>query len=109
MADRNGYQINTTHEAGDGQEALELLRSQRVNLVLTDINMLRMDGLELLPAIRRSSEWAAVHVVMIRTEGGAAESRKRCAWGPQGTSGSPSRQIKIKEKLVGLSEPAVSL
>ena len=93
---QTGMAINTIHEAGDGQQALELLRSERVNLVLTDTNMPRMEGLELLAAIRRSCEWAAVPVVMITTEGEEAKVAEAVSRGPQSTSGSPSRQIKSR-------------
>jgi two-component system, chemotaxis family, chemotaxis protein CheY len=106
---QTGMAINTIHEAGDGQEALELLRSRRVDLVLTDINMPRMDGLELLAAIRRSSEWAAVPVVMITTEGGEAKVAEAVRLGAAGYVRKPFTADQIKEKLAGILEPAASL
>jgi two-component system, chemotaxis family, chemotaxis protein CheY len=106
---QTGMAINTIHEAGDGQEALELLRSRRVDLVLTDINMPRMDGLELLAAIRRSSEWAAVPVVMITTEGGEAKVAEAVRLGAAGYVRKPFTADQITEKLAGILEPAVSL
>jgi len=106
---QTGMAINTIHEAGDGQEALELLRSRPVDLVLTDINMPRMDGLELLAAIRNSSEWAAVPVVMITTEGGEAKVAEAVRLGAAGYVRKPFTADQIKEKLAGLLEPAASL
>lgn len=106
---QTGMAINTIHEAGDGQEALELLRSRQVALVLTDINMPRMDGLELLAAIRKSSEWAAMPVVMITTEGGEAKVAEAVRLGAAGYVRKPFTADQIKEKLAGLLEPAVSL
>ena len=41
---QTGMAIRTIHEAGDGQEALELMKSQSVHLVLTDINMPKMEA-----------------------------------------------------------------
>ena len=81
---QTGMAISTIHEAGDGLEALELLRSQRVDLVLTDINMPKMDGLELLAAIKGSSAWASVPVVMITTEGGEAKVAEAVRLGAAG-------------------------
>jgi two-component system chemotaxis response regulator CheY len=106
---QTGMAINTIHEAGDGQEALELLRSRRVDLVLSDINMPKMDGLELLAAIKRSSELAAVPVVMITTEGGETKVAEAVRLGAAGYVRKPFTADQIKEKLAGLLEPAVSL
>jgi two-component system, chemotaxis family, chemotaxis protein CheY len=106
---QTGMAINTIHEAGDGQEALNLMRSQRVDLVLTDINMPKMDGLELLAAIKRSSDWAAVPVVMITTEGGESKVGEAVRLGAAGYVRKPFTADQIKEKLAGLLEPAASL
>src|SRR6266487_534195 len=67
---QTGMAIRKIHEAGDGQEALALLRANRVDLVLTDINMPKMDGLQLLASLKASPEWRDMPVVMITTEGG---------------------------------------
>jgi len=53
---QTGMAIRDIYEAGDGQEALQVLNSQKINLVLTDINMPKMDGIQLLAAIRRSTQ-----------------------------------------------------
>jgi two-component system chemotaxis response regulator CheY len=106
---QTGMAINEIHEAGDGQEALTLLRSRRIDLVLTDINMPRMDGLELLAAIKGSSEWAAVPVVMITTEGGEAKVAEAVRLGAAAYVRKPFTADQIKDKLAGLLEPAVAL
>jgi two-component system response regulator AtoC len=49
--------------AGNGVEALDLMKRQRVDLVISDIQMPEMDGIALLNAIR--NEYPMVHVVMI--------------------------------------------
>ena len=82
---------------------------RRVDLVLTDINMPRMDGLELLAAIKRSSEWGAVPVVMITTEGGETKVAEAVRLGAAGYVRKPFTADQIKEQLAGLLEPAVSL
>jgi two-component system, chemotaxis family, chemotaxis protein CheY len=106
---QTGMAINEIHEAGDGQEALKLLRARRIDLVLTDINMPRMDGLELLAAIKGSSEWAAVPVVMITTEGGEAKVAEAVRLGAAAYVRKPFTADQIKDKLAGLIEPAVAL
>jgi two-component system chemotaxis response regulator CheY len=105
---QTGMAINAIHEAGDGQEALDLLRSRRIDLVLTDINMPRMDGLELLAAIKGSSTWAGVPVVMITTEGGETKVAEAVRLGAAGYVRKPFTADQIKEKLAGILEPAAA-
>jgi chemotaxis protein histidine kinase CheA/CheY-like chemotaxis protein len=54
-------------EVSDGLEALTQLRSRRYGLVLTDLEMPRMDGFELLAELRRSAALAAIPVVVAST------------------------------------------
>ncbi len=56
--------------AADGREALERLREHRdIDLVLLDINMPNMNGLEFLAAMKSDADLAATPVVIISTEG----------------------------------------
>ena len=106
---QTGMAIRTIHEAGDGQEALAVLKSQRVDLVLTDINMPKMDGLQLLAAIKAAPEWHALPVVMITTEGGEAKVSEAVRLGAVGYVRKPFTADQIKEKLVGILEPTLPL
>jgi two-component system chemotaxis response regulator CheY len=106
---QTGMAIRTIHEAGDGQEALDLLKSRPVNLVLSDINMPKMDGLQLLGAIKAAAEWQSIPVVMITTEGGEAKVGEAVRLGAAGYVRKPFTADQIKEKLVGLLEPAPTL
>ena len=54
-------------EASDGRDALEKLRADRINLVITDWNMPQMDGLALVKALRSSDEFKQLPVLMITT------------------------------------------
>jgi DNA-binding response OmpR family regulator len=63
-------------EAFDGAEALELFRSDPPDLVLTDVEMPRLDGYGLCRAIKNDSERAHVPVVMCSTLGDAADLEK---------------------------------
>jgi two-component system chemotaxis response regulator CheY len=56
-------------EASDGKEALVQLDSQHVDLVLTDINMPNMDGLELITRIRSNRREPKIPIIVITTKG----------------------------------------
>jgi two-component system, NtrC family, response regulator AtoC len=61
---REGHEVL---QAGDGAEALELLQKHVVHLLITDLRMPRMDGMELLRRARQ--EWPDVPVVIITAHG----------------------------------------
>jgi two-component system chemotaxis response regulator CheY len=97
--------IGTIHEAGDGQQALEVLKSQSVDLVLTDINMPNMNGIEFLAAVKGSPQWHNIPVVMITTEGGEAKVGEAVRLGAAGYVRKPFTADQIREKLVRILEP----
>jgi two-component system, chemotaxis family, chemotaxis protein CheY len=61
-------------QASDGVEALEFARNNNADLVLTDINMPRMDGLELIRELRQLPAYKTVPMLVITTE--SAQERK---------------------------------
>jgi len=107
---QTGMAIRSIHEAGDGQEAVEQLKTHAgIQLVLTDINMPKMDGLQLLGTIKASPEWRRIPVVMITTEGGESKVGEAVRLGANGYVRKPFTADQIKEKLAGLLEPALPL
>jgi len=106
---QTGMAIRSIHEAGDGQEALELLKTQSINLVLTDINMPKMDGIQLLAAMKATPRWHHIPVVMITTEGGESKVSEAVRLGAAGYVRKPFTADQIKEKLAGILEPVPSV
>lgn len=94
--------IGTVYEAGDGVEALATLRQQTIGLVLSDINMPNMDGLEFLTQMRTEQIWKAIPVLMVSTEGTQAKVLEAVERGASGYVRKPFTAEQIKEKLVGL-------
>jgi two-component system chemotaxis response regulator CheY len=94
--------IQTIHEAGDGQEALAVMALHRIDLVLSDINMPKMDGLQLLASLKASPQWQNTPVVMITTEGGETKVAEAVRLGAAGYVRKPFTADQIKEKLVGI-------
>src|SRR3954447_3083032 len=99
---QTGMPIGAIHEAGDGQEALTVLESNPVTLILSDINMPKMDGLQLLAALKASPGWRNIPVVMITTEGGEAKVSEAVRLGAAGCVRKPFTADQIKEKLSAL-------
>jgi two-component system chemotaxis response regulator CheY len=62
-----GYEVV---QAADGVEALEVARKRTADLVLTDINMPRMDGLTLIKELRALPEYKTVPMLILTTESG---------------------------------------
>ncbi len=94
--------LGTILEAGDGFEAIERLTANNIGLVLTDINMPNMDGIELLKKIRENPQWKSIPVVMITTEGSQQKVLEAVDLGAAGYVRKPFTADQIKEKLLGL-------
>jgi two-component system chemotaxis response regulator CheY len=104
---QTGMAIGEIHEAGDGQEALEMLTTLNFGLVLSDINMPKMDGLRMLAAMKNTPQWRGIPVVMITTEGGETKVAEAVRLGAAGYVRKPFTADQIKEKLAGILEPAM--
>jgi two-component system chemotaxis response regulator CheY len=94
--------IGDVLEAGDGVEALKALDNRHVHLILSDINMPNMDGLELLTKLKANEKWKSVPIVMVTTEGGQAKVIEAVQLGAAGYVRKPFTAEQIKEKLTGL-------
>ena len=66
-----GYEVS---EAENGQDALAKLGQGRVNLVICDVNMPVMDGIEFLKQVKKRPEYRFLPILMLTTE--SRESRK---------------------------------
>ncbi|HUB31981.1 MAG TPA: response regulator [Bryobacteraceae bacterium] len=106
---QTGMAIGAVHEAGNGLEALEKLKSLKPGLVLTDINMPAMDGLQLLAALKASEEWRHIPVMMITTEGGESKVGEAVRLGAAGYVRKPFTADQIKEKLAGILAPVLPI
>lgn len=65
-----GIEFDNIYEAADGQEALDLLEKESVDIVLSDINMPNMDGITFLREKAARAAIKDIPVLMISTETG---------------------------------------
>jgi|SRR5580692_7556565 two-component system chemotaxis response regulator CheY len=103
---QTGMSIGTIYEAGDGQEALTLLETEKVDLILSEINMPKMDGLQMLASLKTSAQWRHIPVVMITAESGAAKVCEAVRLGAAGYLRKPFTPDQIRERLAGILESA---
>ncbi len=89
-------------EAASGVEGLDALRGGAVQLILSDINMPSMDGLEFLRQLRAQKLADGVPVVMITTESSEEHVRQAIEAGAQGYIRKPFTAEQVKERVLPL-------
>lgn len=94
------------HEAGSGTEGLDLLKDKQVDLILSDINMPSMDGLEFLRQLRAQNLAPGVPVVMITTESSEEHVKQAILAGAQGYIRKPFTAEQVKERVLPLLSAA---
>jgi two-component system chemotaxis response regulator CheY len=94
--------LGQIYEAGDGVEALKTLETQRVDLVMADINMPNMDGLQLLSHIKTTEKWKQLPVVMVTTEGGESKVMSAAKLGAAGYVRKPFSAEQLRQTLDGI-------
>jgi two-component system chemotaxis response regulator CheY len=97
-----GVELGTVFEAGNGAEALAVLAKNRVQLILCDINMPVMDGLEFVKRLSGVENAKGVPVVMITTVGSEAHVVQALSLGARGYIRKPSTPDQVKEHVLPL-------
>jgi two-component system chemotaxis response regulator CheY len=92
-------EIAQVFEAGNGNEALAVLRDNTLDLILCDINMPEMNGLEFLKQ-RPVGSGDGVPVIMITSESGEAEVVAALSSGASGYIRKPFTTRQVREQIV---------
>jgi len=96
-----GYEVV---EAVDGKDALNKLSEKRVNMVVSDLNMPNMDGIELLRIMKANPVLKFTPVVMLTTEGADKKKREGQAAGAKAWMVKPFKPdtlVKVVKKIIG--------
>ena len=101
-----GLNLAVVHEAGNGAEALDILKTKQVDLILSDINMPAMDGLEFVRQIRAQNLAAGVPVVMVTTESSEEHVKQAIQAGARGYIRKPFTAEQVKERVLPLVHAA---
>ena len=95
-----GVELEKIVEAGNGAEALAALGKEPVDLILCDINMPVMDGLEFVRALGGVENAKGVPVVMITTEGSENHVVQELTAGAKGYIRKPFTPEQVKEHVL---------
>ena len=64
----SGIFFDRISEAGDGQEALDILTADPVDVILCDVHMPRMDGCEFVQKVRENSDYDHINILVVSSE-----------------------------------------
>ncbi len=97
-----GIELSKVFEAGNGVEALAVLAENAVDLILCDINMPVMDGLEFVKQLGSVANAKEAAVVMITTEGSESHVVQAISLGARGYIRKPFTPDQVREHIVPL-------
>ncbi|WP_237480176.1 response regulator [Lichenibacterium dinghuense] len=91
-----GYEVL---QAEDGQHGLELLASARPDVIITDINMPRLDGFGFIEGVRRDARLRAVPILVLSTESHVEKKQRARAAGATGWIVKPFDGAKLVDAV----------
>ncbi len=91
-------------EAEDGLQALSVLRTQPIDFVISDWNMPRMQGIDMLRAIRADQALAHIPVLMVTAEAKREQIVAAVQAGVNGYVVKPFTAVTLKEKMSRIFE-----
>jgi two-component system, chemotaxis family, chemotaxis protein CheY len=103
-----GVPVGEFFEAANGKEALKLLESVWVDVILSDIHMPEMNGIELLAEVKKNEVLANIPVIFITTEASEAKEKEAREIGVAGYIKKPFLPETIKKILYEVLENAYS-
>jgi two-component system chemotaxis response regulator CheY len=95
-----GINLSQVFEASNGAEALAVVKESKVDIILCDINMPVMDGLEFVKQLPTIDNAKGVPVVMITTEGSEGHVVQALSAGARGYIRKPFTADQVKEHVI---------
>lgn len=97
-----GFGSSQFHDAGDGKQALDLMKNEWIDIVLTDYNMPVMNGMELIQEIKASELFQDIPVVVISTEANEKKIREFKDLGAAGYITKPFTPETIRDLITSI-------
>ena len=86
-------------EAEDGKVALNVLANNKIDAIITDLNMPNMDGIELIRAARADMKYKFTPIMMLTTEGDSSKKQEGKTAGATGWIVKPFNPVKLVEVI----------
>jgi len=99
VLDLSGLDVAKYLQAGNGQEALDLLRDEWVDVVLTDINMPVMDGAQFVRLLEEDDSLRSIPVLVVSTDRTEARAQEMLNLGARGYVRKPFQPETLREEL----------
>ena len=93
-----GFSVEELWEAGNGQEAMDLIKAKDVDVVLSDLHMPEMDGLELLRTLNQKGQVPPCFI-LVTTEGRKEQLREAISLGARGYVTKPFKPEALRKIL----------
>jgi two-component system chemotaxis response regulator CheY len=95
----SGFAVEECLQAGNGKEALDVLRRERVDAVLTDINMPVMDGEEFVRRLEEDDALRSIPVLVVSTDRTDGRIQRMLALGAKGYVTKPFLPETLRAEL----------
>ncbi|RMG74859.1 MAG: response regulator [Nitrospirae bacterium] len=89
-------------EASNGFEALKILPTENFNLIITDINMPDINGLELINFIKTTPQYSKIPLIIVTTERTEEDRRRGMALGANDYITKPFEPEQLRESILNL-------
>ena len=90
------------HEASSGLEALRVLPQEKFSLIITDINMPDVNGLELINFVKKNEMFKSIPIIIISTERTEEDVKRGLSLGADAYVTKPFRPEDIQDKVLQL-------
>ena len=94
-----------TVEASSGFDALKMLPQQEYDLIITDINMPDINGLELINFVKSNARYSRIPIIIVSTERSEEDKKRGMALGATAYVAKPFKSVELQEiihKIIGL-------
>jgi two-component system chemotaxis response regulator CheY len=98
---RNGYEVI---EAEDGADAIDKINGSAIHMIITDLNMPNMDGIEFVRNVRQNPSCKYTPIIMLTTESQESKKNEGRAAGATGwivKPFSPEHLMAVVQKVIG--------